>query len=109
AQVRGEDSAQQDAGRGATSSGRSVDAERDVAIATLGERRHQERERGRGEERSAEALDGAEGDQRALGPGKSAEERAEREDGQSDDEQAPTAEQVTQPPAQQKRSSEHDR
>ena len=43
----GEDAAEQDAGRGAEAADRAPDAERDVALAAFGERRHQDRERGR--------------------------------------------------------------
>ena len=55
-EVRGQDAAEQDAGRGAAARGGAVDAEREVALAALGEGRHQERQRRRREERAAEAL-----------------------------------------------------
>ncbi len=109
AQVRGEHAAEQDAHRGAAPGGRAVDAEREVALAALGEGRHQQRERGRGEQRAAEALEAAEGDQRALRPGQPAEERARSEERQPGDEQPPPAEQVGEPTAKQKRSAEEDR
>jgi MFS family permease len=66
AEVRGEHAAEEDARGRAAARGGAVDPEREVALPALGEGGHQERERGRRHQRAAEALEGAEGDQRAL-------------------------------------------
>ena len=73
----GEDPAEQDAGRGAEAADRAPGAERDVALAALGERRREDRQRGRRDDRRAEALEGAGGDQRRLRPGQAGEERGD--------------------------------
>ena len=109
AQVRRQHAAEEDADCRAASGCTAVDAERDVAVAALAERRHQERERGRGEQRATEALQGAEGDERGLRPGESAEERARREHGEARDEEAAPAEQVAEPAAEEQRATEEDR
>ena len=109
AQVRGKDAAEQDADRGAAAGCRTVDAERAVAVAALGEDRHQERERGRCEECSAEPLEGAERDQGRLRPGEAAQERARCEQGQARNEEASAAEQVSEPAPEQERTAEEDR
>src|SRR2546428_6886263 len=62
------------------------DAEREVALPALGERRREDRKRGGRKQGSAEALHRAESDQRALGPGEAVEERADREDGEAEHE-----------------------
>src|SRR5205807_10547441 len=74
AQVAREDAAEEDAGGGAASRRRAVDAERAVALASLRERRHQQGERGRREQRAAEALQRAKTDERAFRPGDAAEQ-----------------------------------
>ena len=109
AQVGREHAAEQDADGGTATCGGAVDSERAVALAALGEGRHQERERGRCKQRAAEPLQGAERDQRRLRPGETAEQRAGREDGQACDEEAPAAEQVAEPAAEQERAAEEDR
>ena len=80
-----------------------------VAVAAFGEDRHQERERGRREEGSTEALKGAERNQRRLRPGESAKQRARREEGEAGDEEAPATEEVSEPAAEEQRSTEEDR
>jgi hypothetical protein len=95
--------------RRAAAGRRAVDAERDVALTALGERGHQEREGGRSEHRSAEALHGAECDQRALRPGEAAQQRARREHGEAGHEETSPPEQVSQPPTEQQRPAEEDR
>jgi hypothetical protein len=52
---------------------------------------------------------GAERNQRALGPGHPAQERADREDRQACHEDAPATEDVGQPPAQEQHPAEQDR
>ena len=101
--------AEQHAGGAAASGHGAPDAERDVALAALGEGRGQDREGGGGEEAAAEPLQGAEDDQRALGPGEAGEQRADGEEDEAGDEEAPAAEQVGHPPAEQEDAAEHDR
>src|SRR5437762_1735116 len=86
-----------------------VDAEREVPLAPLAERRGQDRERGRREQRRTEPLQGAEADQRARRPGEAVEERADREQRQPGDEQPPPAEQVGKTAAEEQHAAEEDR
>ena len=109
AQVRGQDAAEQDAHGRTAARGGPVDAERDVALASLGVDRHQERQRGRREERAAEPLQRPEADQRRLRPREPAEKRAHGEERQPRDEEPAPPEDVGEPAAQQQRSAEHDR
>ena len=81
---------------------------REVAFAPFPERGGQDRQGGRREQRSAEALEGAERDQRALRPGEPVEERAHREEHEARDEQAPTTEEIGEPAAQQEHAAEED-
>ena len=80
AEVRGQDAADEDADRRSAPRGCAPDAERDVAVAPLGEGRHEEREPGGREQRASQALEPAEGDERACGPGEPAEDRADSEE-----------------------------
>jgi hypothetical protein len=109
AQVRGQEPTEQHARRSAATGRRTVDPEREVALTALGERRHQQRECGGGEQRPTEALDGAKGDQRSLGPGDAAEERARGEQRQPGDEETPAPEEVGEPAAEQQHAAEQDR
>jgi len=61
--------AEEDAGRGTAARNGSPDPQREVALAALAEGGHQDRERGRGDERRAEPLNRSEDDQRRLRPG----------------------------------------
>ena len=108
-QVRGQDAAEQHAGGGAAAGGRAVDAERAVPLLPLGEGRHQQRQRGRREQRPAEPLDGAERDQRGLGPGQAARERARREEREPGDEHTPASQQVADASPEEQRAAEEDR
>ena len=98
-QVRGQDAAEQDADRCAATRGGAVDPEREIPLAALCKRGHQERERGGREQRAPEALHCAERDQRGLRPREPAEERADREEREPCDEDPPTPEQVGDPAA----------
>ena len=109
AQEVGEDAAEQHAGGGAEAADRAPDAERDVALLAFGEGRHEDRERGRGDDRRAEALDGPGADQRRLVPRERREERRRREHDEADDEHAPAAEKVGRPPAEEQEAPEHER
>jgi hypothetical protein len=108
AQVAREEPAEQDADRGAATGRRAVDAEREVALAPFGERGDEQRQRGGREQRSAEPLEGAERDQRRLGPGEAAEQRARGEDEEADHEQAAAPDEVGQPAAEKKGPTEED-
>src|SRR6185503_3922666 len=76
----GERAAEQHAGRAAAAGDRAPDPEREVALLTLGEGGGEDRQRGRGEQRGAEPLEGPEGDQRTLRPGEPVEQRADTEE-----------------------------
>ena len=65
--VLGEHAAEQDARRAAGAGDRAPDAQRLIALGAVAEGRGDDRERGGGEERGAEALHGAGGDQHPLG------------------------------------------
>ena len=78
--VLGQHAAEQHAGRAAGAGDRAPDAERLVALGALGERGRDDRQRGGGDERGAEALHGAGGDQPDLGLREAAEQRGEREE-----------------------------
>ena len=106
AEIRRDDAAKQDARGRAAARGGAVDPERTVALVTLGERRHQERERSRREQRASQPLQRAEAHERARRPREAAEQRARREEGETRDEHAPAAEQVGEPAAEQQRAAE---
>src|SRR5437879_6057621 len=80
--------------RSSTTGDRAPDAEREIALTTLREGRHQDGQRRRREQRRAEPLQGPERDQCRLRPREPVEERADREQEQSAHEQAPAPEQV---------------
>jgi hypothetical protein len=69
-----EHAAGDDAERPADARQRAPDAERDVALVSRGERDGEQRERRGGEQRGADALDRADGDQRFGGAGEAARE-----------------------------------
>jgi hypothetical protein len=105
----GQDPAEQDACHGAEAADGAPGAERDVALATLGEGRRHDRERGRCDRSCAQALDGARADERGLAPSKAAEQRAGREDDQPGEEDAPAPEDVGQASSKQQEAPEHER
>ena len=109
AQEVGEDAAEQHAGGGAEAADRTPDAERDVALLAFGEGRHEDRQRGRGDDRRAEALDGTGADQRRLVPRERREERGRREHDEADQEHAPAAEEVGRAPAEEQEAPEDER
>src|SRR5207244_3459095 len=76
------------------SGGSAVDPEGEISLPALREDRHQQRERGRGEQRAAEPLHRAEGDQRTLGPRQAAQERARSEQRQTGHEEPAATEQI---------------
>ena len=83
--------AEQHAGGPAATRGGAPDAEGEVALAAFAEGGHQDRQRGRREQRGAEALKRAEGDQRGLRPGEPVEQRGDGEERQPGHEQPAAA------------------
>ena len=84
------------------------DAEREIPLRALLERRRQDRQRGRSEKRRAEPLQRAKGDQRAFGPGEPVQEGADGEEHEAGHEHAPSAEQVGGTAAQEQDAAEED-
>ena len=101
--------AEQHAGGAAGARDRAPHAQRAVALGALGEGRGDDRQRRRRDDRGAEALDRARGDQPRLRLGEAAGERGEREDDQAEHEHAPAAEQVGEPAAEQQEAAEGER
>ena len=77
AQPAGQDPAQQHPGGAAGARHRAPDAERAVALGPVGERGGDDRQRGGGDDRGAQALDRAGGDQPRLGLRQAAGQRGE--------------------------------
>ena len=77
-------------------------------VGRLGEEHHRQRERDRSDERAAEALHRARGDQLALRGRETAGERRDREEPDSDQEHATLPEQVAQPSAEQQEAAERE-
>ena len=88
---------------------RAPDAERAVALGALGEGGGDDRQRGRGDDRGAEALHRARGDQPRLGLREAAGKRGEREQHQADHEHPPAPQQVGEAAAQQQEAAERER
>ena len=109
AEAAGQCPSEQDAGGSAAARDGAPDAECKVALAPFAEDGGQDREGRRGEQRRAEALQGAEGDQRAFRPGKAVQQRADGEERQPGDEQAPAPEQVGEAAAEEQHAAEEDR
>ena len=109
AQKIGEHAAEEHAGGAAGASHRAPDADRAVAGRALLERGREDRQRSGGDDRAAEALHPARGDQQELGVGESAGERGEREQRQPGDEHAPAPDQVSGAAAEQQEAGERDR
>ena len=90
----GEDAAEQHTCCGSEAADGTPGAERDVALTPFRERRRQNRECCGRDDRRAEALQGAGGDQRSLRPGKPGQQRCERKDHDGDEEHPPAAQEV---------------
>jgi hypothetical protein len=84
-------------------------AERRVAFAALVERGGEDRQRGGGDDRRAEALEPARDDQRAVVPCEAGEQRRDAEDDQPGAEHPPAAEQVGRAAAEQQEAAEQQR
>ena len=106
AEVLGEHAAEQHA-RGAARAGDGApDAQRAVALGALGEGVGHDRQRGGGDERGAEALQGARGDEPDVGLRQAAEQRGEREDDEADHEELAAAQEVGEAAAEQQEAAE---
>ena len=105
----GEDPAREDACCGAEAADRTPRAERDVALAPLGERGRQDREGSRRDGRRAQSLERAGDDQRRVVPGEPAEQRADREDDDPDHEHDAPPDDVRQAATEQEEAAEHER
>jgi len=79
------------------------------ALVALGERRHDDRQRGRREQRGAEALSGARGEEDALASGERGADRGEREHGEAGHEHTAAAEHVGEAPTEKQEAAEHQR
>src|SRR5207247_5067590 len=90
----GEDPAEQDTRSSPEAADGAPDPERDVALPSLLERHRENRERRRRDDRSAETLERACGDQGRLGPRLAGEERRDREYHDAEEEDAAPPEQV---------------
>ena len=106
ADVFGQHAAEEDAGGAAGAGDRAPDPQRFVALGAVAEGGGDDRERGGGEDRRAEALDGAGGDQLPGGARQAAGQRGEGEEHQAEHEDAAAAEQVGQPAAEQEEAAE---
>jgi len=104
----GQGAARDEAGRGAEPEQRGPDAERAGALAALGERRHEDRQGGGGQQRGAEALQPARADEQLGASGGRAAGREQGEHGHAGDEHAPAAEDVGGAAAQQQEAAEHE-
>src|SRR6266540_1366915 len=108
-QVLRQHAAGEHADGGAAAAERTPDPERLVPVRALLEARHHDRERRRRDDRAAESLHAAGGDQHPLRLGEPAHEGGEREERDADDEDAPAAEQVGRPAAEEQEAAERDR
>ncbi len=94
---------------GADAAEPAPDPERLVALGALGEGRGDDRQRGRGHDRGADALDHAGRKQRRRRPGEPAHERRGREEQDTGHEHAPAPEQVGRPSSEQQQAAEGER
>jgi hypothetical protein len=109
AEVLREDSAHEDADRRAASANGSPDAQRLVPLGSFGEEGRDNGESGRRDDGGAEPLHGARRDEDALRIGQAADERGDREERNSDHEDAPAPEQVGRAAREEKEAPEGDR
>src|SRR5262249_52461483 len=99
---------EQDAGGGTATRGRTPDPQRKIAFAPFRKRGGQDGQGCGREQRRSQSLESTEADQRALGPGQAVEKRADGEEDEPCDENAPTPEQVGEPTAEQQHAAEED-
>jgi hypothetical protein len=105
----GEDPAQQKAEGGAAGGDRAPDAERLRALLALREGRRDDRQRGRGHERGAQALQRAGGDEHPAGLRQAVQQRGDREDHDADEEHTLAPEEVRRSTAEQQEAAEDER
>ena len=101
-----EDAAEHDADAPAAGRDEADDAHRLRSLGGLCEERHDERQRDDRDDRAAEPLDRAGGDEELLRLGDAARERRHREDHEADEEELAMAEEVAEPPAEQQEAAE---
>ncbi len=104
-----EDSAREQADRAAARRDRGEHTEGPVALRPFAERRADQGEGGRGRDGAADALESACGEQLAGVLGEPAEQGGEREEQHAEDEDAPSAEDVAGPAAEQQQPAEGER
>jgi hypothetical protein len=97
-----------DAERAAAGGDETEDAHRLRSLGRLGEERDHQRERNRRDDRAADALNCAGGDERFLRVREPAYRRRSREESDPGQKEGPMPEQVTQPPPEQKEAAECD-
>ena len=100
--------AQQGAGGRAAAGDAAPDAQGEIALTAFGEGRDEDRQGRRREQRAAQPLDAAKGDQGDLRPGEAAGQRSPGEDDEAGHEHAAPAEHVGQPAAEQQEAAEED-
>ena len=104
-----EDATEEHACGGTEATDGAPDAEGDVALLPLDEGRHQDRERGRRDDRRTQPLQGAGADQRRLVPREPGEQRGHAEEREAEDEHAPAADEVGRAPAEEQEAPEEER
>ena len=102
----GEDASGQNADHSAAREDEAEHPHRLGAVRLLREEEHQQRERDRGDDRSADALDGASRDQEPLRVREPAAQRGSGEERDADQEQPPVPEEVAEPAAEQEKAAE---
>ncbi|MGF6748508.1 flagellar biosynthesis GTPase FlhF [Paraburkholderia sp. MM5482-R1] len=106
AQQVGEQSAEQHADAAAARADKAIHAHRLRAFAGFGEQIHDQRQRYRRDDRTAQALHGARGDQQHLRIREAAGERSEREERNAAEKQLAVSVQIAKPAAEQQAAAE---
>jgi hypothetical protein len=106
AEAIGEDAAEQHSCGAAGARDRTPGPERLVALGAVAEGVHDDRQRGGGDDRRAQALGGAGGDQLALVRGESGQQRGERDDSEAGEEDPPATQQVGHAAAEEQEAAE---
>ena len=104
----GDDAAEQHAGGAAAREDEAEDAHRLRPLRRLDEQGHDQRQRDCRDDRAADPLHGAGGDELALRARKAAGERREREDRDPDQEQPTVSEEVAEAPAEEEEAAERE-
>ncbi len=106
AQRAGQDAAEQDADAATARGDEAEEAHRPCALAWLGEEVHRQRETDRRDDGAAQTLDRPRADQHRLRLRQATAERGQREDGDTNEEEPPVAEEVAEPATQQQEAAE---